>query len=132
MPARSSRDGRAVDDLGFYNPAPDPSQISVNVAKARDWIGKGASPSDRVWKLLEIAEPGFKSHLAQPPMIESPAAEQPARAPTRVKTAARAATPARVKAAAAPKAPAKAKAAVPKTKAKAAPKRTASAAKGKS
>ncbi len=63
IPSKASRDGRTVSDLGYYNPHPDPSDIQVDLVAARDWIGKGAQPSDRVWKILEIAEPGFKQSI---------------------------------------------------------------------
>ena len=53
--ARSPRDGRFIDRLGTYNPRPQPSEIEVDVEKAREWLGKGAQPTDQVRKLLEIS-----------------------------------------------------------------------------
>ena len=53
--ARSPRDGRFIDRLGTYNPRPQPSEIEVDVEKARAWLGKGAQPTDQVRKLLEIS-----------------------------------------------------------------------------
>ena len=66
IPSRSSRDGRYVDDLGYYNPLPDPPEFKVNLEKASSWIANGAQPSDRVWKVLELASPGFKNNLKAP------------------------------------------------------------------
>ena len=65
IPSRAARDGRYVDDLGHYDPLSDPSGIQIDVEKARTWVQHGAQPSDRVWKLLEIAEPGFRDGLKQ-------------------------------------------------------------------
>ncbi len=63
VPSNASRDGRTVSDLGYYDPLADPSEFRVDVNAARNWIAKGAQPSDRVWKILELAEPGFRQNL---------------------------------------------------------------------
>jgi small subunit ribosomal protein S16 len=52
---RSPRDGRFIEIVGTYNPRTDPSDIKINNAKAVTWLRKGAQPSDRVRKLLEIS-----------------------------------------------------------------------------
>jgi small subunit ribosomal protein S16 len=52
---RSPRDGRLIDVLGQYEPRRDPSGISIDGARALDWIEKGAQPTERVAKILEIA-----------------------------------------------------------------------------
>lgn len=62
-PSKASRDGRTVSDLGYYDPLAEPSDFRVDVNAARSWIAKGAQPSDRVWKILELAEPGFRENL---------------------------------------------------------------------
>lgn len=50
------RDGRFVDILGTYNPrAADTEQVTVDAEKAREWIGKGATPSLTVASLLRKA-----------------------------------------------------------------------------
>ncbi len=50
------RDGRFVDILGTYNPrAADQEQVKVDAEKAREWIGKGATPSLTVASLLRKA-----------------------------------------------------------------------------
>ncbi len=52
---RSARDGRAIDTIGHYNPRTDPIEISIDEAKARDWLSKGAQPSDTVRRLFRNA-----------------------------------------------------------------------------
>ncbi len=53
--ARSPRDGKFIEDLGFYNPHDNPSTVEINVGKAVSWLDKGAKPSERAQKLLEIS-----------------------------------------------------------------------------
>jgi small subunit ribosomal protein S16 len=53
--ARSPRDGRFLDRIGTYNPRTEPSDIKVDVEKAKEWLGKGAQPTDQVKKLLKIS-----------------------------------------------------------------------------
>ena len=52
--ARSPRDGAFIDRVGTYNPRPNPSEIKVDADKAREWLGKGAQPTDQVRKILKI------------------------------------------------------------------------------
>ncbi|MEM7341254.1 MAG: 30S ribosomal protein S16 [Actinomycetota bacterium] len=52
---RSPRDGRFIEIVGTYNPRMEPSEIKINNAKAVSWLRKGAQPSERVRKLLEIS-----------------------------------------------------------------------------
>ena len=52
---RSPRDGRFIDELGFYDPTQEPSVAKIDTDKAKDWIAKGAKPTDTVAKLLKIA-----------------------------------------------------------------------------
>jgi len=53
--ARSPRDGAFIDRVGTYNPLTQPSEITVDVEKARKWLGKGAQPTHQVKKLLKIS-----------------------------------------------------------------------------
>jgi len=51
--SRSRRDGRFIEIIGHYNPRVQPeSEIVVDVEKAREWINKGAKPSDTARTLL--------------------------------------------------------------------------------
>jgi small subunit ribosomal protein S16 len=51
--SRSPRDGRFIEIIGRYNPQSDPSIIDLDEAKVRDWIAKGAQPSESVRRLLK-------------------------------------------------------------------------------
>ncbi len=53
--SRSARDGRVIDTIGHYNPRTDPIELVVDEAKARDWLSKGAQPSDTVKRLFKQA-----------------------------------------------------------------------------
>ena len=50
--ARSPRDGTFIDVLGHYNPLTDPATFQVNADKTREWLRRGAQPTDRVARLL--------------------------------------------------------------------------------
>jgi small subunit ribosomal protein S16 len=50
--ARSPRDGRFIEILGHYNPRTQPKTIVVDEEKVKEWLGKGAQPSDPVRRLL--------------------------------------------------------------------------------
>lgn len=53
--ARSPRDGRYLEIVGTYDPRREPSAITVDNDKAIEWLRKGAQPSERVQKLLQIS-----------------------------------------------------------------------------
>ena len=53
--SRSPRDGRFLEIVGRYNPQTDPSTIELDETKVKDWLGKGAQPSDAVAKLIKAA-----------------------------------------------------------------------------
>ena len=50
--SRSPRDGRFIEIIGRYNPQTNPSTIDLDEQKVRDWLGKGAQPSETVARLL--------------------------------------------------------------------------------
>jgi len=52
--SRSPRDGKFIDIVGRYNPQTEPSLIEVDEAKVRDWLGKGAQPTEAVARLLKV------------------------------------------------------------------------------
>jgi small subunit ribosomal protein S16 len=52
--SRSPRDGKFLEIVGRYNPQTDPSTIDIDEDKVRDWLSKGAQPSDTVARLLKI------------------------------------------------------------------------------
>ena len=51
--SRSPRDGKFIEIVGRYNPQTDPSTIELDEKKVRDWLGKGAQPTDSVRRLLK-------------------------------------------------------------------------------
>jgi small subunit ribosomal protein S16 len=51
--SRSPRDGKFLEIVGRYNPQTDPSTIELDEEKVRDWLSKGAHPSDTVRRLLK-------------------------------------------------------------------------------
>ncbi len=51
--ARSPRDGKAIEEIGYYDPNTDPSTIKVDNEKAQTWIKNGAQPTDTVRRLLK-------------------------------------------------------------------------------
>jgi small subunit ribosomal protein S16 len=56
--ARSPRDGRFIEIVGRYNPQTDPSTIELDETKVKDWLSKGAQPSDAVARLIKVAGVG--------------------------------------------------------------------------
>ncbi len=51
--SRAPRDGRFIEIVGRYNPQTDPSVIEFDETKVKDWLSKGAQPSDAVARLLK-------------------------------------------------------------------------------
>ncbi|MCD8077702.1 MAG: 30S ribosomal protein S16 [Lachnospiraceae bacterium] len=53
--SRSPRDGRFIEEIGYYDPTRDPSVIKIDEEKAKKWLANGAKPTDTVAKLFKIA-----------------------------------------------------------------------------
>jgi small subunit ribosomal protein S16 len=53
--ARSPRDGRFIEEIGYYNPVQEPEILEVDEEKALKWLGNGAQPSETVKALLKRA-----------------------------------------------------------------------------
>ena len=53
--SRDPRDGRFIERIGSYDPQQQPSYVQVDEDKARNWLGKGAQPTDQVRNLLKIS-----------------------------------------------------------------------------
>ncbi len=51
--SRSPRDGRFIEELGYYNPGTDPVTFKINDEKVQEWLSRGAKPSETVKKLLQ-------------------------------------------------------------------------------
>ena len=46
--SRSPRDGRFIEEIGYYDPTKEPSVVKVDAEKAKQWIANGAQPTDTV------------------------------------------------------------------------------------
>ena len=53
--SRSPRDGRCIEEIGTYNPLTEPSTVTLDTEKAKQWIKNGAQPTDTVRGLLKNA-----------------------------------------------------------------------------
>lgn len=53
--SRSPRDGRNIAEIGFYDPNQEPAEIRFDEEAAKDWLSKGAQPTDTVARLLKNA-----------------------------------------------------------------------------
>ena len=49
----SPRDGRFIEEIGYYNPMTAPAEVNVNGERAKYWLGVGAQPTDTVRTLLK-------------------------------------------------------------------------------
>ena len=80
--SRAPRDGAFIETIGTYNPLTNPASVSIDEAKARDWLSKGAVPSDRVTVLLAKQGIGeMPAFTPKPKQQAEPAAAAAAPAP---------------------------------------------------
>ena len=54
--SRYPRDGRFIEEIGFYNPMVEPAEVKVDAEKAKKWIANGAQPTDTVKALFKKNE----------------------------------------------------------------------------
>ena len=54
--SRYPRDGRFIEELGYYDPTKDPAVIKIDGEKAKKWIANGAQPTDTVKAILKKSE----------------------------------------------------------------------------
>lgn len=75
---RSKRDGRAIEEIGKYDPLQEPSIIEINSERAQYWLGVGAQPSDQVRKLLTLTGDWgtFKGDKDAKNTVQQPAGKQ--------------------------------------------------------
>ena len=52
--SRSPRDGKFLEIIGRYNPQTEPSLIELDAARVKDWLGKGAQPTEAVARLIKV------------------------------------------------------------------------------
>ena len=50
---RSPRDGKFIEEIGYYNPLTNPVDIKIDAEKAKKWLGNGAQPTETVKALLK-------------------------------------------------------------------------------
>lgn len=53
--SRSPRNGRFIEEIGYYDPNQEPSSIKIDAEAAKKWLSTGAQPTETVAKLLKIA-----------------------------------------------------------------------------
>ena len=53
--SRSPRNGRNIEEIGYYNPLTNPAEIKIDAEKATKWISNGAQPTETVKALLKKA-----------------------------------------------------------------------------
>ena len=51
--SRYARDGRFIEEIGYYYPTKEPSVVSIDAEKAKQWLANGAQPTDTVRVLLK-------------------------------------------------------------------------------
>ena len=51
--SRYPRDGRFIEQIGYYNPLTTPAEVKIDADKAKDWMGKGAQPTETVKSLFK-------------------------------------------------------------------------------
>ena len=51
--SRYPRDGRFIEEIGYYNPISEPAEIKIDAEKAKKWISNGAQPTETVKSLLK-------------------------------------------------------------------------------
>ena len=50
---RMPRDGRFIEEIGYYNPMTNPAEVKIDADKAKDWMFKGAQPTETVKALFK-------------------------------------------------------------------------------
>ena len=53
--SRSPRDGKFIEEIGYYDPTVDPSVIKVDEEAAKKWLNNGAQPTEQVAKIFKVA-----------------------------------------------------------------------------
>ena len=72
---RKPRDGRTIEEIGYYDPNTDPPTVKINEDRALYWLGVGAIPSDTVTNLLKRVGIGVEAQEEAAPDQEAGSAE---------------------------------------------------------
>jgi len=51
--SRYPRDGRFIEEIGYFNPMTEPAEVKIDAEKAKKWISNGAQPTDTVKSILK-------------------------------------------------------------------------------
>jgi len=73
--SRFARDGRYIEQLGYYDPLTDPAKFIIDAAKFEQWIRRGAQPSESVEVMMAKHAPGALRPVPLPPSTTEHAAE---------------------------------------------------------
>ena len=79
--SRAPRDGRFVENLGHYNPVPNPARLVVDLTRVDYWLGEGAIPSPTVGNLVSKARSGGDDTVALGESVAAASAAAAAAAP---------------------------------------------------
>ena len=74
--SRAPRDGRFIEEIGYYNPINDPAEIKIDQERALYWLGVGATPSDTVKSLFSKTGINLRFDLKKRGVPEDKAAEE--------------------------------------------------------
>ena len=90
--ARSPRDGRFIEEIGTYDPIAHPAIVTIDVDRVKEWMRKGAQPTDTARRLLERESILPRTARPQHPRksVETPEAAAPAAAVASAEAAAQA------------------------------------------
>ena len=53
--SRVARDGKSIEEIGYYDPTKNPPDVKIDAEAAKGWLGKGAQPTDTVRSILKKA-----------------------------------------------------------------------------
>ena len=67
MDSRAKRDGKAIEEIGLYNPNTQPSTIEINSERAQYWLGVGAQPTEQVLNRSRSPVIGRSSRASRAP-----------------------------------------------------------------
>jgi len=80
--SRMQRDGRFIEELGFYDPVPKPLVFNVDRERVAHWISQGAQPSDTVRTLLKNPNNTFTARVQDKEFTAGPTRPKPVRSET--------------------------------------------------
>lgn len=58
--SRAPRDGKCIEEVGYFNPMVEPNEIKLDMEKTKKWISNGAQPTERVKSIIKKCEDNSK------------------------------------------------------------------------